>query len=47
MAAVGSNPVSDELVRTHMQNWIAFTKFMKISTVAVGAVLVLLALITL
>lgn len=47
MAAVGSNPVSEELVRAHMQNWIAFTKFVKLGTVGVAAVLVLLALVTL
>lgn len=47
MAAVGSNPVSDELVRTHMQNWIAFTKFIKLGTAGVIAVLVLMALVTL
>ncbi len=47
MAAVASTPVSNELVQSHMRDWIAFTKFVKIGTVGVIGVLVLLALITL
>ncbi|WP_158284538.1 hypothetical protein [Azospirillum sp. TSO35-2] len=47
MAAVGSNPVSEETVRAHMANWIAFTKFMKLSITGIIAVLVLLAVFTL
>ncbi len=45
MAAAGSpTPVSEELVRSHMQGWIAFTKFVKISTVSVIAILALMAI---
>lgn len=47
MAAVGSNPVSEETVRAHMANWIAFTKFVKLGTAGVIALLVLLAIVTL
>lgn len=45
MAAAGSShPVSDELVREHMQDWHAFTQFVKISTVGVVGLLVLMAI---
>ena len=47
MATVGSNPVSEELVRSHMDGWIAFTKFVKIGTVGVAAILVLMAIFVL
>ncbi|WP_199720696.1 aa3-type cytochrome c oxidase subunit IV [Azospirillum cavernae] len=45
MAAVGSpTPVSDDLVRTHMQGWLAFTQFVKIGTGGVIGLLVLMAI---
>jgi hypothetical protein len=47
MAAVSPNPVSEETVRAHQANWIAFTRFMKLSIAGVIAVLVLLAIFTL
>jgi hypothetical protein len=45
MAAAGSpTPVSDDLVHAHMEGWIAFTKFVKIGTVSVIAILALMAI---
>ncbi|AWK86906.1 aa3-type cytochrome c oxidase subunit IV [Azospirillum thermophilum] len=44
VASTEHPPVSDEIVRERTENWLAFTRFVKIGTVGVVVLLALMAL---